>query len=33
MCRTIVNLTGDSMVSVLIASKMGKLHDVDERSK
>lgn len=33
MCRTVVNLTGDSMVSVLIASKMGKLHEVVENKK
>ena len=30
MCRTVVNLTGDSMVSVLIATKMGKMHDTSK---
>lgn len=30
MCRTVVNLTGDSMVSVLIANKMGKMHVTDK---
>ena len=30
MCRTVVNLTGDSMVSVLIANRMGKIHDTDK---
>ena len=27
MCRTVVNITGDSMVSVLIANSMNKIHD------
>ena len=30
MCRTVVNITGDSMVSVLIASSVNKMHDPDK---
>ncbi len=26
MCRTVINITGDSMVSVLVANSLGKLH-------
>ena len=33
MCRTVVNITGDSMVSVLIASSMNKMHDPDKEDK
>ena len=29
MCRTVVNLTGDAMVSVLVAKSMGKLENVE----
>ncbi len=32
MCRTVVNISGDSMVSVLIASSMGKMHDTDKKN-
>lgn len=32
MCRTVVNITGDSMVSVLIASSMNKMHDTKYRT-
>ena len=31
MCRTVVNITGDSMVSVLIANSMNKIHDTPKR--
>ena len=31
MCRTVVNITGDSMVSVLIANSMNKIHDTTKR--
>jgi Na+/H+-dicarboxylate symporter len=27
MCRTVVNVTGDAMVSVIVAKSLGKLHD------
>jgi Na+/H+-dicarboxylate symporter len=27
MCRTVVNVTGDATVSVLVAKSVGKLHD------
>lgn len=32
MCRTVINITGDSMVSVLIASKMNKIHTPAKKS-
>ena len=32
MCRTVVNITGDSMVSVLIANSMNKIHDPDKEN-
>ena len=27
MCRTVVNVTGDATVSMLVAKSLGKLHD------
>jgi Na+/H+-dicarboxylate symporter len=32
MCRTVVNITGDSMVSVLVADSLGKIHDPEKES-
>lgn len=31
MCRTVVNVTGDATVSMLVAKSVGKLHDPKER--
>lgn len=27
MCRTVINITGDATVSLLVAKSVGKLHD------
>jgi Na+/H+-dicarboxylate symporter len=27
MCRTVVNVTGDATVSMIVAKSLGKLHD------
>ncbi|WP_414703199.1 cation:dicarboxylate symporter family transporter [Proteiniphilum sp. UBA5384] len=27
MCRTVINVTGDAMVSVVVAKSLGKLHE------
>ena len=32
MCRTVVNITGDAMVSVLIANSMNKIHDTNKEN-
>ncbi|MDD4777426.1 MAG: dicarboxylate/amino acid:cation symporter [Fermentimonas sp.] len=33
MCRTVVNITGDSMVSVIVANSLGKIHDPEKGSE
>jgi Na+/H+-dicarboxylate symporter len=33
MCRTVVNVTGDAMVSVVVARTLGKLHHVPSSRK
>jgi proton glutamate symport protein len=30
MCRTVVNITGDTLVSVLVANSIGKMHDPEK---
>ncbi|HUH47709.1 MAG TPA: dicarboxylate/amino acid:cation symporter, partial [Arenibacter sp.] len=33
MCRTVVNITGDAMVALIVAKSVGKLHVTDKRNK
>lgn len=33
MCRTVINITGDAMVSVVVGKSLGKLHPTDHSAK